>query len=117
MSLESDIKLALDSLVSSRVYPDVPPDNPVFPLIIYQQVGGEVLNPLEGAVPAKDNARMQVVVWAKTRLSANTIARQARVALCEGSLKAYAFAAPVSEYEPVLKLYGSRTDYGVWFTP
>lgn len=117
MSLESDIRSALTTLVAGRVYPDVTPDNPTFPLIVYQQVGGQAVEYLEGAVADKDNARVQVIVWSKTRLEASQVARQARVALVQGTLKATTVAAPVSIYDEVLKLYGSRTDFGVWFAP
>lgn len=117
MSLESDIVAALTSITTGRVYPDVMPDKPVFPCIVYQQVGGDVLNPLEGGDPGQDNARVQVRVWARTRLEASSVARQVRLALTSGALKAYAYSAPVSEYEEALKLYGARCDFGVWYTP
>ena len=116
MSIEADLKTALAAVAGGRVYPDVA-DSQVFPLIVYQQVGGDVIEPLECVVPDKDNARIQVVVWSKTRLEASSVARQARVALVQGTLKAYTFGAPVSLYDEVLKLYGSRTDYGIWYTP
>ncbi len=117
MSLEGDLKTALNSLVGNRVYPDVTPDSPVFPLIVYQQVGGTAQDFLESAVPSKSNARMQVMVWAKTRIEASSIAHAARLALVDGSLKATTLGAPVSMYEEALKLYGNRTDFGIWYTP
>ena len=118
MSLESTVKGALDSLVGNRCYPDTTPDPPLtYPLIIYQQVGGDVAEFLEGTMADKDNARLQVVVWSKTRIEANSIARLARVAIVTGSMKGVTFGAPVWLYEDELKLYGSRTQYGVWYTP
>jgi hypothetical protein len=116
VGIEATLKTTLGSLVSGRVYPDTPPDNPTFPLIVYQQVGGQAIEYLEGTIGDKDNARMQVVVWAKTRLEAASIARSARVALV-GTLTATTLAAPVSLYQEELKLYGSRTDYSLWYTP
>jgi len=117
MALESDIKTALAGVAGGRVYPDVSPDKDlVYPLVIYQQVGGDVLNPLECTDPNLDHARMQVWVWSKTRLEASSVMRQVRIALM-GSLKAYAYSAPVSNYDDVLKLYGARTDFGVWYAP
>lgn len=116
MSIEASIKTAIGSLVSSRVYPDVTPDNPVFPLIVYQQVGGQAVESMEGTIADKDNARMQVVVWSKTRLEATTIARSARSALVS-TLNAITYAAPVSLYDEALKLYGARTDYSLWYAP
>lgn len=117
MSLESDIKTLLGSLASGRVYPDTMPDKPEFPCIVYQQVGGAVAEFLEGKVANKDNARLQIMVWSKSRLEASSIARAARVLIVEGSLKGTTFAAPVSLYEEPLKLYGNRTDYSIWHTP
>lgn len=116
MGIEATLKTTLSSLVSGRVYPDTPPDNPTFPLIVYQQVGGAVLNPLDGSDPNEDNARIQLRVMAKTRLEANTIARSARVAMT-GTLYATALGAPRWINEPDLKLYENLADYSVWFTP
>lgn len=116
MSVEASIKTALASVAGGRTYPDTTPDAPTFPLNIYQQVGGAVINPIEGSDPNLDNARVQVVTWAKTRLEASTVARQVRVALAS-SLDAILLGAPVSLYDEKLKLYGSRADYSVWFTP
>lgn len=117
MSIEATLKSLLGPLVGNRVHPDVTPDSPTFPLIVYQQVGGQVAEYLEGKVGDKDHARMQIVVWAKTRIEASAIARQVRVALVEGTTVATTYGAPVSLYEEALKLYGNRTDYGLWYTP
>lgn len=114
MALETDLKAALDPLVSGRVYPDVTPDNPTLPCIVYQQVGGEAVNFVEGTLPDMNNARVQLHVWAKTRLEASTLAQQARAALTS-ALGATTLGAPTSLYEEPLKLYGSRCFYGIWY--
>lgn len=116
MGIEASIKTALASVAGGRAYPDTPPDNPTFPLNIYQQVGGSVINPLEGGDPNKDNARIQIVTWAKTRLEASSVARQVRIAMAD-TLDAILLGAPVSIYDETLKLYGSRADYSIWYTP
>lgn len=116
MSLESSLKSALAGIAGNRIYPDITPDVPTFPLIVYQQVGGQVVETLESTLGDQDNARVQIMVWSKTRLEASSIARQARLALV-GTLKATTYAAPVSEFDEDLKLYGNRTDYSVWYTP
>lgn len=117
MSLESDLRAALLPLAGGRVYPDATPDAPTFPLLIYQQVGGMAFDYTEGKVPDAEHARVQVTVWAKSRLEASSLARQARVRLVEGPLRAETYGAPVSDYNEALKLYGNRTDYGIWFRP
>lgn len=116
MSLETDITSALSGIPGIRVHADVTADKPTFPCVVYQQVGGDVLNPLECVVPDMEHARVQIWIWAKKRDQASEISRQVRVALVE-TLKAYAYSAPVSNYDDVLKLYGARCDYGIWFTP
>lgn len=120
MTIEADIKTALSGVAGGRVYPDTTDGVPtplVYPLVIYQQTGGDVLNPLECTDPNLDHARVQFWVWSKSRLTTSSVARQVRVALTTGSLKAYAYSAPVSEYNDTLKLYGARCDYGIWYTP
>lgn len=117
MSLEATVRTALLSLCGGRIYPDAPPDAMTLPLIVYQQVGGTAVEFMEGAVSDKDHARVQVVVWSRTRLEASDIARQARVLLVEGATKATTYAAPVSLYDEATKYYGNRTDYGLLYTP
>jgi hypothetical protein len=116
MGLEASIKTALAAVAGGRVHPDRPPDNPTYPCVIYQQVGGDVLNPLDSSDPNTDNARVQVVTWAKTRLEASSIAGQVRAAL-GSALSASLMGAPASLYDETTKLYGARADYSIWYTP
>lgn len=117
MSLEGDIRTALAPSVGGRVTPDVAPDDPVYPLAIYQQVGGDAIDYSEGKVPDKAQARVQVWVWSKSRLEASTIARAQRIALVEGPMRARTLGAPVSDYNAAFKIYGARQDFEVWYTP
>ncbi len=116
MSLEGDIRTALLP-TCMNVYPDVAPNAATYPLTIYQQVGGTAQDFMEGKVPDKANARVQVWVWADTRLESSAIARAQRIALVEGALRATTLNAPVSEYNEAIGKYGCRTDYSVWYTP
>lgn len=118
MSIEASLYTLLGSLVGGRCWPDVMPDgNTTFPFIVYQQVGGVAMEYMDQTLLDKDHARIQVLVWSKTRLEASSIARSAREALLGSSLAVETYGAPVSEYDEALKLYGSRTDYGIWYTP
>lgn len=119
MGLEASIKTTLAGVAGGRIYADTldGAQTPiVFPLNVYQQVGGAVINPLEGGDPNKDNARIQIVTWAKTRLEASSVARQVRLAMST-SLNAILLGAPVSVYDETTKLYGARADYSVWYVP
>lgn len=117
MSLESDIVAALTSLVGGRVFPEVAPYSTAKPYIIYQQVGGAAENFLEAAVVGKKNARIQISCWTLTRLSANSLARQAEDALVVSSLKAYVLGALNADLENDVEpwLYGTHQDFSVWY--
>ena len=117
MSLEVTLNSLLGPLVDGRCYPDVLPDNPVFPLIVYQQVGGQAVEYLDQSMADKDNARMQVWVWAKARLEASNLAQQARAAIIGSVLPAKTLGAPVSTNDEAMKLYGARTDFSLWYAP
>ena len=118
MSLEAQIKTLLGPVVSGRCYPDTIPDGtPTFPLIVYQGVGGTAFEYMDKTLPDQEHARVQVVVWSKTRLEASQIAREAREALVLSDMAVETYGAAVWLYEEALKLYGARTDYGIWHTP
>ncbi len=115
MSLESDLYVLLAPLVEGRVSPDVLPDKPTFPCITYQQIGGRSAWYSEKAMPSHKHARIQLNVWAKTRAQASEIARAAEGLLCDSDLVAEPFGALTALYEELLKLYGTRQDFGVWY--
>ena len=117
MSLEAQLHTALYPLAAGGASPDIPPSNPTWPLIVYQQVGGQAFDFMEGKVPDKDNARVQVWVWADTRVECSQIMRDVRLALVEGPLGAGTLGAPVSEYHETLGKYGARQDFSVWYVP
>ncbi len=117
MSPEATVYALLSPLVGGRCYPDKSPSGTVFPLIIYQQVGGVAIDYFEGKVADKDNARIQVNVWAKTRKEASQLARSARVALVEGYAKATTMGAAVALYNDDMEMCGTRQDFSVWGAP
>lgn len=113
--IEVTLKALLGPLVSGRVSPDTTPDNPVFPLIVYQQVGGQALAFMEKRLPDHQHARIQVVVWSKSRLEARQMIRSVERTLIESTLTTEAYGAAVSDYNAELKLRGFRQDFGIWF--
>jgi uncharacterized protein DUF3168 len=114
MSFEADLR-ALIMPITTRCYPDVTPDAPVFPLSTYQQVGGEAYAYLEKKLPNHKHARMQITVWSADRIDANRMARLIEKALIESAFTVEAYGAFVALYEPEIKKYGTRQDYGIWY--
>lgn len=111
MTIESNVNDLISPIV--RVYQDIPPDNPTFPYATYQQVGGEAVWNLEGGIPAR-NARIQVNVWANTRVQANTLALAIEDAISKSTMATRAYGAFTALYESSIKKYGTRQDFGIW---
>jgi len=118
MSLEAQLLAVLGPLVGGRAYPDVTPDKPLFPLIVFQGAGGKEQWYVEGKRREKRHQRVQVFVWGETRIQASAIADQVGTALCESDFPAVEpYGSPTSLHEEAIKKYGTRQDFGIWFLP
>lgn len=116
MSVDVQIFAALSPLAGGRVFPDVAPEGTARPYLTYQQVGGDALNFMEGTMPGKRNARIQINAWADTRLAASELSEQAEDALrLVLGLQAEVLGARVSIFEEDIKLRGARQDFSVWY--
>lgn len=117
MTVESELFSLLRTLVSDRCYPDVTPDAPVFPLIVYQGAGGKAYDYLERKLPDCEHYRVQVNCWAKSRSAASALALLVRQQIIEQGTafkSAETMGQAVSLYEEALRLYGTRQDFGIW---
>lgn len=117
MGYESDLFGLLNDLVDGRVYPDVTPDVPVFPLIVYEQPGGRAYAYLENKLPSHKHARVQINCVAQTRLQANALARQIERRMVESDVfdAVEVYGAFQSGYIDALKMYETRQDFGIWY--
>lgn len=113
MSIEKLITDLLSPL--AEVYPDAVAEDATFPCISYQQIGGRAGWYMEGAMPSHKHARIQINVWAKTRVEASTLAREIEGAICTSALIAEPYGAATATHEPLVGLYGTRQDFGIWF--
>lgn len=116
MTVEASIFTALKTLVSSRVYRDIAPDTvTTFPIITFQQVGGQGVNFLDPTVPSKKNERFQVNVWGTDRDAVMALARS-----IEDTLRAYTalrttvLSAAVALFDEETKRYGAMQDFSFW---
>jgi hypothetical protein len=115
VSLEGKLFTALTGLVGGRVYPDVAPTGAVTPFLVYQQVGGAAPTYVENDTPNIRNARLQVAVWADTRLAASSLALQVEATLkASTALQSDPIGAFVSDYENDTRLFGTRQDFSIW---
>ena len=115
MTIETEVFQVLRALVDGRVYPDMAPAGSPCPYIVYQQVGGDVVNFLDLTIPSKRNSRMQLCAWAEARIEASALIEQAELALrAVTALQATALGAPVATYDEETELRGARQDFSLW---
>jgi hypothetical protein len=115
MTAESIVYSALSGIASGQVYPDVAPPSTPAPFLTYQAVGGQSFATVDAATPVTRNARVQVSVWAKSRLQAAEIMEQAFQALANPVVKAVPIGGPVSTFESDTLLYGSSLDFSITY--
>ena len=119
MSYEKDLRDLLLPLLpaGNNVYPDATPANPPAPFIVYQQVGGEAYWYVENKMPGKANARVQISVFAASRLDATALMFQVQKRLCEQNNKfaVRPIGAPINDYDEALELYGSLQDFSIQY--
>jgi hypothetical protein len=116
MTIEAQVFEALRQLVGGRVYPDLAPAGVARPYIVYQQVGGDVVNFLDLTIPSKRNSRMQLCAWADARNEASALIEQAEMAMrAVTALQATPLGAPVATYDEETELRGARQDFSLWF--
>jgi len=115
MNIDTLIAAALSPLVDGRVYPDVAPDKPTLPYIVYQQVGGAGLVFLEGTLPDHEGCRIQIATWGERRIEVTALAKLAEKALIDApDLQTEPLGGRISDHEPDTKRYGARQDFSVW---
>lgn len=70
----------ISSLVSSRIYPMVMPDEAVFPNLVYQKISG-IRSASHDGHSGLAHPRFQISCWAETYPAAKMLARQVVLAL------------------------------------
>lgn len=114
MSLEADLFALLGPLCGNRVYPDLAPHDTARPYITWQQVGGLPVNPVDNSEPGLEQARVQVNVWADTRLGASTLIHAVQAALRPAPMRGVPVAAAVSRMDELNTERGAQQDFLIW---
>lgn len=116
MSIEESIITLIGPAVDGRIWWDTPPDgfNQKLAFIIVQQVGGEERWYVDQVTaPSHRNSRLQFNLYSPSKLESTSIEALATV-LRESGWVVQPLGAPVSGYEPALKLYEMRQDFAIW---
>jgi hypothetical protein len=116
MSFESDFRDTIKSLVSDRVYPYPAPQGSPLPYVVFEQVGGEALGFVNPELVPMKHARMQVRVWAASRIVAAPLARSIEDELVLATaFQCEAVGAPSAEFDDELNRHGTIQDFYCWF--
>lgn len=112
MSMELMVSTALQGLVEGRVYPDFVESGAQAPYIVFQAVGGNPINFLGNDVPDKERSRVQVSVWAATRLEASDLGKQAENALrVVEALQTTVLTGRIATFDEDAELRGTMQDF------
>ena len=113
--MEAALVSAIASIFSGRVFPDWAPSDTPRPFAICQQVGGESVNFVDNTTPSKRNARVQINVWADSRLAATSLAKQVEDALIlAANMQARPLGALIALHDADIEAYGAQQDFNVW---
>ena len=115
MTMEAAVRTVLSPLVDDRVFPDFAPEGTARPYATYQAVGGRPVNFADGTIPDRTNARVQVNVWADTRLVAAELGAAVELAMRQAAaLQTQVVTGRVALSDPEAGLKGTMQDFSVW---
>lgn len=127
MSISSDLRTflladaTLTTLIGTRMYPLVLPQDPTVPAITYQIISGHRFHSTDGAC-GLSTPRIQYDCWAATYLEVESLFEALRKRLdgyqgLAGSSQVQAafFESERDDYEDEAKLYRRSADFFVWY--
>lgn len=113
--MEVDLEALVNPLLTGGLWPDIAPAGKRMPYATYSQVGGAVVNPINGADPGIKSARVQINVWATTRNTANTKMRAIEAALRPAPFSGRPIGALVATINEITEARGAMQDFEVWW--
>lgn len=112
MSVYVPILEVIGGLAGGRVFPLVADEGAETPYVVVQRVGGPANNFLTSEIPEKEIRRVQVTVWAKTALEAESVGDQvANAVRSAAQLQPEVVGGAVDDYDPTTKYRGSRQEF------
>ena len=109
MAAESVLTATLQT-VCPRVFPDFAPVSTAKPYVTYQFIGGQSLYYLNNTPANRRHHRVQVNVWATTRLQANQLAREVEEAI-RLQLSGTPDSEPLGGYDEGNEVRGTVQDF------
>lgn len=116
MTIEASLKTSIGELCGGRAYADTAAATTPKPFVTFQQVGGRWMEFLEGGPAQKRNARIQVNVWAASRVEANALMRSIEDMLASDPYFAIPQGSLIARYEDTTRTFGAQQDFSIWWT-
>lgn len=114
MTLEDKLT-ALLRTVCPRTWSDFAPVNTVRPYLTYQQIGGEAVTFIDSTQPSKENATIQISIWADSRPDAKALIKQVEAVLVAAvDPQCEPLSAASNDFDADMPRYSSRQDWSVW---
>ncbi|HEX7823631.1 MAG TPA: DUF3168 domain-containing protein, partial [Mycobacterium sp.] len=103
--MESDLTTLLKTLCP-RVTPEIAPTSTTKPYVTYQQIGGDVINPINNDAPGRRCAVLQINVFSDKRAEAVAL-----IDLIEDAMRSFHAARPqaakFTDYDHDMLVYSS----------
>lgn len=122
MNIESILPALLNSLVGGRVYESSTPDDIVrdandniLDFIIWTIGGGQDSEYVDQTMGSHTNARIQIIYFSRSGLTATTGIRAVRDRLLASDYTVGVYGSPVGTYDTARKLKGRMQQFGIWF--
>jgi hypothetical protein len=114
--METELFDALKAIVANRVYPAAAPEGGgSAPYITWRASGGQAVNFQDGSQPSKENARLQINVWATTIIEAKQIAQRAETALrAAPALSTTVLTGMFTRHDEETKRHGTYQFFSCW---
>jgi len=114
MTLEEKLVAALLA-ICPRVFQDFAPTDTQRPYITFQQIGGETVDFIDGTVPSKENAYVQINVWSDIRKEAKASILQVEAALIKSTeFQASPQAAASNDFDTDMERFSSIQTFSIW---
>ncbi len=106
---------SVTAICGSRITPIVLPQNPTYPAVSYQRIGGRRENDLSQGYIGVENAIVQVDSWATSFSGAAALSSAVVTALCAATVfKAVALESPLDLYEDDIQVYRRLQQFSIW---
>lgn len=113
MTMEADVRALLETIVA-KAWPDIADTGTPMPYATYQQIGGDVINPLDNSAPGTRCAVMQINVYAETRARANVCTDQIEDAM-RVRFSARPESAKFCDFDHDMQRYEAQQDFRFWY--